>query len=103
MTNEERARLGGLAIKNRQAPAVCPQCGQSMAGRSWHSYLGHLGLHGLANRYFGGDIVAAQTRLRNNGLARQDPAAWNYAWPRYRPLPLQPLYTPVAPSDEEVF
>ena len=53
----------------------------------WHSYLGHLGLHGLADRYFGGDLQAAQQHLRNNGLARQDAAPWNGAWPTYQPLP----------------
>lgn len=57
-----------------------------MKGRSWHSYLGHLGLHGLAERYFDGDIQAAQTRLRQNGLARQDPFPANGAWPRYAPV-----------------
>jgi hypothetical protein len=57
-----------------------------MAGRSWHSYLGHLGLHGLADRHFGGDIEAAQRQLRRNGLARQDPAPWNGAMPEYRPV-----------------
>ena len=45
-----------------------------------------LGLHGLANAYFGGDLVAAQRRLRENGLARQDPAPENGAWPDYRPV-----------------
>lgn len=59
--------------------ATCPRCGEDMSGRVWHSFLGHLGLHGLADRYFDGDMQAAQKSLRNNGLARQDPAPWNGA------------------------
>ena len=80
------APLGGAAVKKKAAPATCPKCGQSMGGRPWHAYLGHLGLHGLADRHFGGDLAAAQRRLRENGLARQDPAPWNQAWPAYRPI-----------------
>jgi len=80
------APLGGRAVAKKKPPKVCPECGLSMAGRSWHSYLGHLGLHGLANAHFGGDLDAAQKRLRENGLARQDPAPRNGAWPRYRPV-----------------
>ena len=79
-------RAGGLAVAKRTPPPHCPSCGQSMAGRVWHSHLGHLGLHGLANNHFEGDIVAAQKRLRDNGLARQDPAPWNNAWPKYQPV-----------------
>jgi len=79
--------LGGHAVKDKEPPEVCPRCGESMAGRSWHSYLGHLGLHGLADNHFGGDIEATQRRLRENGLARQDPYPENGAWPEYRPLP----------------
>ena len=29
---------------------------------------------------------AAQTRLRNNGLARQDPMPYNGAWPKYKSI-----------------
>jgi hypothetical protein len=79
-------RLGGLAVKEKAPPASCPRCGQSMKGRSWHSYLGHLGLHGLADNHFDGDVEAAQRRLQENGLARQDPAPENGVWPRYRPI-----------------
>jgi len=79
------APLGGKAVARKRPPDVCPRCGRSMAGRSWHSYLGHLGLHGLADAHFG-DVAAAQKRLRDNGLARQDPAPWNGAWPRYVPV-----------------
>lgn len=90
MTREEALALGrpkgGLAVKDKTPPAVCPRCEKSMAGRSWHSYLGHLGLHGLADNHFGGDLEAAQRRLTSNGLARQDPAPWNGAWPKYQPV-----------------
>ena len=75
------APLGGQAVKQKTPPEICPRCGQNMAGRKWHSYLGHLGLHGLADKYFGGDIQAAQQHLRRNSLAKQDPAPWNGAWP----------------------
>lgn len=78
--------LGGQAVKDKTPPEFCPRCGQSMKGRKWHSYLGHLGLHGLAERYFGGNLQAAQRHLRRNGLARQDPVPWNGAWPKYVPL-----------------
>jgi hypothetical protein len=74
-------RLGGLAVKSKTPPATCPQCGKSMAGRSWHSFLGHLGLHGLADAHFGGDLEAAQERIRVNGLATQNGGghpAWKY-------------------------
>jgi len=85
LTQAERRR-GGLAVVKRTPPARCPKCGAAMTGRSWHSYLGHLGLHGLARQYFAGDIEAAQRRLRRNGLARQDPFPSNGAWPTYEPI-----------------
>jgi hypothetical protein len=80
------APLGGRAVAAKKPPDQCPRCGRPMTGRSWHSYLGHLGLHGLADRHFVGDVEAAQRRLRRNGLARQDPAPWNGTWPEYRPV-----------------
>jgi hypothetical protein len=80
------APLGGRTVTSKIPPARCPRCGRSMKGRVWHSYLGHLGLHGLADKYFGGDLKAAQKRLRNNGLARQDPIPCNHAMPRYCPV-----------------
>ena len=80
------AALGGKAVKDKQPPDKCPRCGKSMTGRRWHSYLGHLGLHGLADRHFAGDVIAAQRRLRENGLARSDPAPWNGAFPKYKPI-----------------
>lgn len=79
--------LGGNAVKKKHAPPSCPRCGRQFPfAHPWMSYLGHLGLHGLADRYFGGDIQAAQQRLQQNGLAKQDPAPWNNAWPKYSPI-----------------
>ena len=79
--------LGGKAVIDKIPPAYCPRCHKPIEfGTAWHSYLGHLGLHGLADKYFGGDIEAAQKHLRNNGLARLDPAPWNGAWPKYIPI-----------------
>lgn len=80
------APLGGRAVKEKKPPGICFRCGRSMAGRKWHSYLGHLGLHGLADNYFDGDIKAAQQHLRRNSLARQDPVPGNGAWPKYVPV-----------------
>ena len=77
------APLGGKAVVTKTPPAKCPRCGRPMEGRVWHSYLGHLGLHGLADKHFNGDLVAAHKRLRDNGLARQDAAPWNGAMPKY--------------------
>lgn len=80
-------QLGGLAVAKKHAPLKCPRCGKEYPfATPWHSYLGHLGLHGLADNHFGGDIKAAQRRLQRNGLARQDPAPWNGAWPKYKPI-----------------
>ena len=73
------APLGGLAVKDKIPPEKCPKCGDCMEGRSWHSYLGHLGLHATADRHFGGDAVAA---LRY-ALAQQDPVPENGAWQQW--------------------
>jgi hypothetical protein len=43
-------------------------------------------LHGLADAHFNGDLEAAQKRLRENGLARQDAAPGNGAFAEYRPI-----------------
>jgi len=86
MTKSESGRLGGIAVKLRRPPKSCPSCGRDLTGKSWHSYLGHLGLHGLADKYFGGDIIKAQRRLRENGLAKSDPFPQNGAWPKYKPI-----------------
>lgn len=90
LTQADRSK-GGRAVASRQPPDYCPRCKEQgvlrpMGNRRWHSYLGHLGLHGLADNHFGGDLEAAQTRLRRNGQARQDPAPWNGAMPRYKPV-----------------
>ncbi len=83
LTREIRSK-GGKAVKDKYPPAYCERCGKEITwGTTWHQYLGHLGLHGLADKYFDGDIKAAQRRLQRNGLARQDPAPWNGAWPKY--------------------
>lgn len=80
-------QLGGLAVAKKHAPTRCPRCGKQYPfATPYMSYLGHLGLHGLADKYFSGDIQAAQAHLRQNGLARQDPAPWNNAWPKYQPV-----------------
>ena len=78
--------LGGKAVISKVPPKECPRCGASMQGRSWHSYLGHLGIHGLANKYFNGDFKAAQKRLRENGTARSDPFPGNGAFKPYQPV-----------------
>ncbi len=80
------APLGGKAVATKTPPDRCPRCGRSMKGRVWPSNLGHLGLHGLADKYFNGDMKAAQKRLRDNGLARQDPVPCNHAMPEYKPI-----------------
>jgi hypothetical protein len=80
---------GGQAVSKKYAPPYCPRCKKEFPWATpWHSYLGHLGLHGLADRYFNGDITAAQTRLRENGLARQEAGAtWqNGAFKPYRSI-----------------
>lgn len=93
MTRDEALALGrpigGKATAQKLAPpTTCPRgCGKTWKfGDSYMSYLGHLGLHKFADNHFGGDIRAAQKRLRENGLARQDPAPWNGALKPYRPV-----------------
>jgi hypothetical protein len=78
---------GGKAVTAKKPPQTCPHCGKRFTEKTpWHSYLGHLGLHGLADKYFAGDIQACQKQLQQNGLARQDPTPWNGAWPKYQPI-----------------
>lgn len=79
--------LGGKALLDKQPPLNCPKCNKPiMFGTNWHQYLGHLSLHRLAEKYFGGDLAALQRRLQQNGLARQDPTPWNGAWPKYKSI-----------------
>jgi hypothetical protein len=40
----------------------------------------------LADKYFNGDLQAAQKRLRDNGLARQGPVPCNHAMSQYKPI-----------------
>ncbi|MCI0550881.1 MAG: hypothetical protein L0287_07995 [Anaerolineae bacterium] len=84
MLNRSIQSKGGKAVISKDVPAACPRCGKPMQGRMYHSYLRHLGLHGLADKYFQGNIDAAQKRLRENGLARQDPFPGNGAWKPYQ-------------------
>lgn len=86
MINRSIQSKGGKAVISNDVPSTCPRCSKPMQGRTYHSYLGHLGLHGLADRYFQGDMDAAQRRLRENGLARQDPFPGNGAWKPYQPI-----------------
>lgn len=87
---------GGKACINLEVPVECPRCGKLMIGRSYHSYLGHLGLHGIANKYFEGDVTAAQKRLRENGRARTDPFPGNSAWKPYRPITAKEVNSHIA-------
>lgn len=87
MKGNKPQRAGGLAVKEKQPPAYCPRCHKPIVfGTPWHSFLGHLGLHGLADKYFNGDLELAQQHLARNGLARQDPAPWNGAFRKYIPV-----------------
>ena len=72
-TAEDR-RKARRAQAKAAVPAACPHCGCPLDGYDFNRYLGHLGLHGLADNHSNGDLVAAQRRLRQNGLAGQDPA-----------------------------
>lgn len=82
--------MGGQAVAAKFAPPTpCPRCGRVYPFQtSWMTWLGHLGLHKLADNYFGGDIKAAQRRLSENGRARQEEgASWqNNAFKPYRPI-----------------
>lgn len=86
------APLGGKAITTKLAPVdACQRCGRSMLSgdgrrKGYMSYIAHLGLHGLADNHFGGDIEVAQRRLRENGMAKADPVPENGMYPRYRPV-----------------
>lgn len=77
--------LGSKALASKSPPARCPRCYADFRGRSWYSWLAHKGLHGLADRYFGGSVSKAAERLARNGLARQDVAPWNGAF-KHKPI-----------------
>lgn len=87
------APLGGAAVAKLTPPDRCPLCDREIRG-NWYAYLGHLGLHGMADNHFGGDLIAAQKHIRQNGLAAQDPFPTNQAWPQHKPLPAQKGATP---------
>lgn len=73
---------GGLAVKSKPFPSHCPRCRASLAGKTYHGYLAHLGLHGYADRYYCGNLSAAARQLAYNGLASQDPMPYNGAFSR---------------------
>lgn len=73
---------GGLAVKSKPFPSHCPRCRASLAGKTYHGYLAHLGLHSYADRYYCGNLSAAARQLAYNGLASQDPMPWNGAFQR---------------------
>lgn len=81
------AKAGGLAVRNRTPPNRCPRCRASFKGRSWHSWLGHKGLHTYADKYHSGDMSQAAKRLAMNSVAKYDPAPWNGAF-KYKPAQL---------------
>lgn len=74
---------GGIAATNKKIdqPYQCDHCDKSWpAGTKWAKILGHLGLHGLAKKYFNGNIKAAQERLQQNGWARGDSDTYGRIW-----------------------
>ena len=75
-------QLGGLAVKDKTFPRACPRCGASMRDKTYHGYLGHLGMHGYADKYFCGNVSAAARQLCFNAMAAYDPAPWNGVWQR---------------------
>lgn len=96
------AKAGGLAVRNRTPPAMCPRCQKSFKGRSYHSYLAHKGLHGYADKYHGGDISRAAKRLALNSVAKYDPAPWNGAF-KYKPATLfKPKENPVKTNFSDI-
>lgn len=84
------ARMGGLALKSKPAPAhPCDCCGRLFP--NWLSYIGHKGMRQLAINHFGGDVSAAARQLAWNSLAAAERgASWsNGAWTRkYKPITL---------------
>lgn len=80
-------RAGGLTTSAKIAPrgTRCPRCGKSFSGKPWMAYIGHKGLHGLADRYFSGCLSSAARRMALNSVAKYDPAPWNGAF-QYKPI-----------------
>lgn len=88
-------QLGGLAVKNRLPPKCCPRCGADFWRKNYHQFLGHMGLHGYADRYFCGNISMAAQRLARNGLAAQDPFPQNGVF-KHKPVTIfKPKGTPM--------
>lgn len=87
-TMQQVARLGGLALKRKPAPAhPCDCCGKTFT--TWLGYIGHKGMRQLAINHFGGDVSAAARQLAWNSLAAAERgASWsNGAWTRkYKPI-----------------
>jgi hypothetical protein len=85
---QQVARLGGLALKSKPAPAhPCDCCGRLFP--NWLSYIGHKGMRQLAINHFGGDVTTAARQLAWNSLAAAErSASWsNGAWlDKYRPI-----------------
>ena len=78
-TNAERQR-GGRTTAGKVAPAACRKCGKTFS--SHLAYAGHLGLHGLADRYCGGDMKEALTKFNLLGIAATDCCPANGAFAR---------------------
>jgi ATP-dependent exoDNAse (exonuclease V) beta subunit len=92
--------LGGLAVKSHLFPARCPRCRVSLAGKTYHGYLGHMGMHTYADRYYCGDTSAAARQLAYNGLASQDPMPWNGAFQRRKKSArIYQAKEPIMPTD----
>jgi len=77
-TNDERRRGGTKAAGG--PGGRCEECGLDFATHA--AYAGHLGLHGFANHWTGGDIAAARDLLSQSGAASMDPFPGNGAFSR---------------------
>lgn len=53
-----------------------------MREKTYHGYLGHLGIHGYADKYYNGNVSQAARQLSYNAMAAYDPAPWNGVWQR---------------------
>ena len=81
MTRAEISRRGGRARAARLSPAR-------------RSQIARLGWLAMVARRFAGDAAAAKRWLTMKGLAAQDPAPWNGAWPDPGPMPPAPADLP---------
>lgn len=74
---KKECKRGGKNVA-RMSGGVCSKCG---AYFSTHAKLaGHLGLHGFADRFCGGDVIAARSKLSIMGAAMSDPVPENGAF-----------------------